>query len=38
MKFTDDDYDSITLAVEQAEEKTTAGLIVVIRPYSGNYK
>lgn len=38
MKFTDDDYDSITLAVEQAEEKTTAELVVVIRPYSGTYR
>lgn len=38
MKFTDDDYDSITLAVEQAEEKTSAELVVVIRPFSGNYR
>ena len=38
MKFTDDDYDSITRAVEQAEEKTTAELVVVIRPFSGNYR
>jgi putative membrane protein len=37
MKFTDDDYDSITRAVEQAEEQTTAELVVVVRPFSGSY-
>jgi putative membrane protein len=38
MKFTDDDYDAITRAVEQAEEKTTAELVVVIHPFSGSYR
>lgn len=38
MKFTSADYDAITRAVERAEEKTTAELVVVIRPYSGNYR
>ncbi|HEY0386334.1 MAG TPA: hypothetical protein VGC64_10000 [Pyrinomonadaceae bacterium] len=37
MRFTDDDYDAITRAVEQAEEKTTAELVIVIRPFSGSY-
>jgi putative membrane protein len=38
MRLTDADYDSITHAVEQAEEKTTAELVVVIRPFSGSYR
>ncbi len=38
MKFTDADYDSITRAVEQAEEQTTVELVVVIRHASGNYR
>ncbi|MBD0325577.1 MAG: hypothetical protein ICV68_04060, partial [Pyrinomonadaceae bacterium] len=38
MKLTNADYDSITRAVEQAEEKTTAELVVVIRPFSGSYR
>jgi putative membrane protein len=38
MKFTADDYDSITRAVEGAEEKTSAELVVVVRPFSGSYR
>src|SRR5438045_271284 len=38
MKLTDDDYDAITRAVGQFEEKTTVELVVVIRPFSGNYR
>jgi putative membrane protein len=38
MKLTDDDYDAITSAVERAEEKTSAELVVVVRPFSGNYR
>lgn len=37
MRFTEEDYEAITRAVEQAEERTTAELVVVIRPYSGSY-
>ncbi len=38
MKFTEADYHSITRMVEEAERKTTAELVVVIRPRSGNYR
>lgn len=38
MKFTEADYDAITEAVEAAEAKTTAELVVVIRPQSGSYR
>ena len=38
MKFTDADYESITHAVAEAERKSAAELVVVIRPRSGDYR
>src|SRR5579883_1089056 len=38
MKFTEADYDAITEAVERAEARTTAELVVVIRAQSGSYR
>lgn len=38
MKFTEEDYEAITRAVEQLEEQTAAELVVVIRPFSGDYR
>jgi len=38
MKFTGADYDLITECVGEAEEKTTAEFVVVIRHRSGNYR
>lgn len=38
MKFTDSYYEAITNSIATAEEKTTAEFVVVIHPYSGNYR
>jgi putative membrane protein len=38
VKFTSATYDLITNAVAQAEEKTSAEIVVVVYPCSGNYR
>ncbi|GAC1396714.1 MAG: hypothetical protein NVSMB56_11660 [Pyrinomonadaceae bacterium] len=38
MKFTEADYDAITDAVERAEAKSAAEIIVVVRKQSGSYR
>ncbi len=37
-RFTEDFFDDVTTAVEEAEEKTSAELVVAIHPSSGNYR
>lgn len=37
-RFTEEFFDKVTTAVEEAEEKTSAELVVAIHPRSGNYR
>ena len=36
-RFTEEFFDDVTAAVEEAEERTSAELVVTIHPQSGNY-